>query len=63
MMYGDRLAQRFRPRVFSNHRAARITWSPQLAGGPEASQNGIRQRLPAKTAVRSAILRFLGLRG
>src|SRR6266404_883695 len=35
---------------------ARITWSPQLAGGPDASQNGFGQRIfPAKSVVRSAI--------
>src|SRR5215472_1972045 len=33
---------------------ARITWSPQLVGGPEASQNGLGQRIPAKLVVRSA---------
>src|SRR5580658_5026465 len=39
---------------------ARITWSPQLAGGPEASQNGFGQRMaPANIVVRSAML-FLG---
>src|SRR5437868_8968624 len=37
---------------------ARITCSPQLAGGPEASQNGFGQRiLPANKVVRSAMLR------
>src|SRR5258708_20492327 len=36
---------------------ARITWSPQLAGGPDASQNGFGQRMPfAKFVVRSAML-------
>src|SRR5256885_543108 len=34
---------------------ARITCSPQLAGGPEASQKGLGQRMPAKLVVRSAI--------
>src|ERR1700719_3440848 len=35
---------------------ARITWSPQLAGGPDASQNGFGQRMPfAKFVVRSAM--------
>src|SRR5215469_9757308 len=33
---------------------ARITWSAQLAGGPEASQKGLGQRIPAKTVERSA---------
>src|SRR5690349_22360766 len=33
---------------------ARITWSPQFAGGPEASQNGFGHRMPAKFVVRSA---------
>src|SRR5882724_5883666 len=50
------------PRVF--HTAppqpasnARITWSPQFAGGPEASQNGFGQRIfPAKSVVRSAMV-------
>src|SRR5271170_5102490 len=38
---------------------ARITCSPQLAGGPEASQNGFGQRMPpAKFVERSAILPF-----
>ena len=27
---------------------ARMTWSPQLVGGPEASQNGLGERMPAK---------------
>src|SRR5215469_16023472 len=39
---------------------ARITCSPQLVGGPDASQNGLGQRIPAKTVVRSAMG---GLRG
>src|SRR5690242_11544318 len=34
---------------------ARITWSPQFAGGPDASQNGFGQRIPAKLVVRSAM--------
>src|SRR5258708_5471150 len=35
---------------------ARMTWSPQFAGGPEASQKGLGQRMPlAKLVVRSAI--------
>src|SRR6267378_2770218 len=39
---------------------ARITWSPQLAGGPDASQNGFGQRMPfAKLVVRSAMLHLL----
>src|SRR5262245_39314383 len=33
---------------------ARITCSPQLAGGPDASQKGLGQRMPAKLVVRSA---------
>src|SRR4051794_38499003 len=33
---------------------ARITWSPQLAGGPEASQNGLGDLIPAKLVVKSA---------
>src|SRR5580704_5180487 len=38
---------------------ARITCSPQLAGGPDASQNGFGQRMPpANTVVRSAMLRL-----
>src|SRR5438132_3215836 len=38
---------------------ARMTCSPQLAGGPEASQNGFGQRMPpAKTVVRSAMARL-----
>src|SRR5262245_48294456 len=35
---------------------ARITWSPQLAGGPDASQNGFGHRMPAKFVVRSAMV-------
>src|SRR5580692_4432025 len=36
---------------------ARITCTPQLAGGPDASQNGLGQRMPpANTVVRSAML-------
>src|SRR5690242_19667949 len=34
---------------------ARLTWSPQLVGGPEASQKGLGQRMPAKLVVRSAM--------
>src|SRR5258708_25088982 len=35
---------------------ARITWSPQFAGGPDASQKGFGQRMPpAKFVVKSAI--------
>src|SRR5690242_12892924 len=42
---------------------ARITCSPQLVGGPDASQNGFGQRiLPANTVVRSAIPRLQPLR-
>src|ERR1035438_7689961 len=37
---------------------ARMTWSPQLAGGPEASQKGLGQRIPAKLVVRSAMIRL-----
>src|ERR1039458_4285195 len=37
---------------------ARMTCSPQLAGGPEASQKGLGQRMPAKLVVRSAMLRL-----
>src|SRR5579883_3593925 len=33
---------------------ARITWSPQFVGGPDASQKGFGQRMPAKLVVRSA---------
>src|SRR5437773_11935525 len=33
---------------------ARITWSAQFEGGPDASQNGFGQRIPAKFVVRSA---------
>src|SRR5579863_3753773 len=43
---------------------ARITWSPQLAGGPDASQNGLGHRMPpAKLVVRSAIVRLLTILG
>src|SRR5215831_13721015 len=35
---------------------ARITWSPQLVGGPDASQKGLGHRMPAKLVVRSAIV-------
>src|SRR5271165_6255606 len=42
---------------------ARITCSPQLAGGPDASQNGFGQRMPpAKTVERSAMLRLQPIR-
>ena len=34
---------------------ARMTCSPQLVGGPEASQKGLGQRMPAKSVVRSAM--------
>src|SRR5277367_2019287 len=50
------------PRVFHTappHPAsnARITWSPQLAGGPEASQNGLGHRIfPANSVVKSAMI-------
>src|SRR5579864_3063449 len=38
---------------------ARITCSPQFAGGPDASQKGFGQRIPpANTVVRSAMLRL-----
>src|SRR5580704_14372731 len=33
---------------------ARATWSPQLLGGPEASQNGFGDSIPANRVVRSA---------
>ena len=36
---------------------ARMTCSPQLAGGPEASQKGLGHRMPAKLVVRSAMMR------
>src|SRR5690349_19422696 len=35
---------------------ARMTCSPQLVGGPEASQKGLGQRMPAKLVVRSAMV-------
>src|SRR5512140_2667850 len=38
---------------------ARITCSPQLVGGPEASQKGLGQRMPAKMVFRSAMRRLL----
>src|SRR5690348_17784051 len=42
---------------------ARMTWSPQLAGGPEASQKGLGQRMPpAKVVLRSAIVCLLTVR-
>src|SRR5438093_1477902 len=34
---------------------ARITCSPQLAGGPEASQKGFGERIPAKSTERSGM--------
>src|SRR4051812_13017399 len=34
---------------------ARMICSPQLVGGPEASQKGLGQRMPAKLVVRSAM--------
>src|SRR6202012_3312720 len=37
---------------------ARITCSPQLVGGPDASQTGFGLRMPAKLVVRSAMFRF-----
>src|SRR5438270_13562751 len=37
---------------------ARITCSPQLVGGPEASQKGLGQRMPAKLVVRSAMIDY-----
>src|ERR1051325_7394196 len=39
---------------------ARMTCSPQLVGGPEASQKGLGQRMPAKLVVRAARCRLLG---
>src|ERR1035441_10125615 len=33
---------------------ARMTCSPELAGGPEANQKGLGQRMPAKLVARSA---------
>src|SRR5580692_2877693 len=35
---------------------ARMICSPQLVGGPEANQNGLGLRMPAKLVVRSAML-------
>src|SRR4249919_3932368 len=35
---------------------ARMTCSPQLVGGPEASQKGLGQRMPAKLVARSAMI-------
>ncbi len=35
---------------------ARITWSPQLVGGPDASQKGFGHRMPAKFVERSAMV-------
>src|SRR5665213_4503591 len=50
------------PRVF--HTAppqpssnARITWSAQFAGGPDASQNGLGDLIPANSIERSGIRR------
>src|SRR5579862_5705603 len=37
---------------------ARFTWSPQLLGGPEASQNGLGDWMPAQRVVRSAMERL-----
>src|SRR3954453_14325046 len=37
---------------------ARITCSPQLVGGPEASQKGLGQRMPAKLVVRSVMIDY-----
>src|SRR5579859_4321830 len=38
---------------------ARMTWSPQLAGGPEASQKGFGHLMPpAKMVERSAMVRL-----
>src|ERR1017187_3464387 len=34
---------------------ARATWSPQLLGGPEASQKGLGDSMPANRVVRSAM--------
>src|SRR5208283_1525374 len=49
------------PRVFQTAppqpaSKARITWLPQLVGGPEASQKGLGHRMPAKLVERSAIV-------
>src|ERR1700683_1759550 len=41
------------PQPASNARAA---WSPQLLGGPEASQKGLGDSMPAKRVVRSAMV-------
>src|SRR5712671_2579848 len=41
---------------------ARMICSPQLVGGPEASQKGLGQRMPAKFVVRSAMILIQGLR-
>src|SRR5580698_6035352 len=38
---------------------ARMICSPQLVGGPEANQNGLGLRMPAKLVVRSAMLVFV----
>src|ERR1039457_2586202 len=37
---------------------ARATWSPQLLGGPDASQKGLGDWMPANRVVRSAIDRL-----
>src|SRR5580704_15375308 len=34
---------------------ARLTWSPQLLGGPDASQNGLGDLMPAQRVVKSAM--------
>src|SRR5580698_1250606 len=38
---------------------ARMICSPQLVGGPDAKQNGLGLRMPAKLVVRSAMLAFV----
>src|SRR5215472_2011771 len=40
---------------------ARITCSPLLAGGADASQKGFGLLMPAKSMLRSAMLRYLEL--
>src|ERR1039458_7862734 len=35
---------------------ARMTCSPELVGGPDASQKGLGQRMPAKLVARSAMV-------
>src|SRR5436305_3244011 len=42
---------------------ARMICSPQLVGGPEASQKGFGQRMPAKLVVRSAMIVVQSLPG